>query len=90
MRLFMDLESKTKPRFLYHEEPRALFLTDLENGMVIQLFQTAKPEDYIYSVACVVWLWVLDVKLNNNEIITETLYPKLTITPHKLHYTYNL
>ena len=71
----MDLETKAKPRFLSHEELRAGFLTDLENGTVIQLSQTAKPTDYIYSVACVVWLWVLDVKLNNNEI---TSYLKLT------------
>ena len=60
----MDLETEAKPRFLNHEEakprflnheePRAWFLTDLEDGMVIQLSQTAKPKDYIYSVACVV------------------------------------
>ena len=50
----MDLETETKPRFLNHEEPRAWFLNDLENGMVIQLSQTAKPKHYIYSVACVV------------------------------------
>ena len=49
----MDLETKVKPRFLNHEELRA-WLTDLENGTVIQLSQTAKPKDYIYSVACVV------------------------------------
>ena len=72
MRLFMDLETEAKPRFLNHEGLRAWFLTDLENGMVAQLSQTAKPKDYIYNVACVVWLWVLDVKLKNNEIITET------------------
>ena len=53
MRLFMDLETKVRPRFLNHEEPRAWFLTDLENGMIIQLSQT-EPKDYIYSVACVV------------------------------------
>ena len=86
----MDLETKAKSRFLNHEEPRVWFLTDLKNGMVIQLSQTAKPKDYIYSVACVVWLWVLDVKLNNNQIITETSYPKLTIKSHKLHYKCNL
>ena len=55
-----------------------------------QLSQTAKPKDYIYSVAWVVWMWALDVKLNNNEIITQTSYPKLTIKPHKLHYKCNL
>ena len=48
----MDLETEVKPRFLNHEGPRAWFLTDLENGTVIQLSQTAKPKDYIYSVAC--------------------------------------
>ena len=51
---FMDLETEVKPRFLNYEEPRVWFLADLNNGMVIQLPQTAKPKDYIYSVACVV------------------------------------
>ena len=46
----MDLETEAKLRFLNHEEPRAWFLTDLDNGTVIQLAQTAKPKDYIYSV----------------------------------------
>ena len=50
----MDLETEAKPRFLNHEEPRAWLLTDLDNGTVIQLPQTAKPKDYIYSVAGVV------------------------------------
>ena len=50
----MDLETEAKPRLLSHEEPRAWFLTDLDNGTVIQLPQTAKSKDYIYSVACVV------------------------------------
>ena len=50
----MDLETEAKPRLLNHEEPRVWFLTDLDNGMVIQLPQTAKPKDYIYSVARVV------------------------------------
>ena len=50
----MDLETEARLRFLNHEEPRAWFLTDLENGTVIQLSQIAKPKDYIYSVACVV------------------------------------
>ena len=50
----MDLETEVKLRFLSHEGPRAWFLTDLDNGTVIQLFQTAKPKDYIYSVARVV------------------------------------
>ena len=50
----MDLETEAKPRFLNHEEPRAWFLTDLENGTVVQLSHTAKPKYYIYSVACVV------------------------------------
>ena len=50
----MDLETEAKLRFLNHEEPRARFLSDLDNGTVIQLSQTAKPKDYIYSVACVV------------------------------------
>ena len=50
----MDLETEAKPRFLSREELRAGFLTDLENGTVIELSQTAKPKDYIYSVACVV------------------------------------
>ena len=50
----MDLEAEANPRFLNHEEPRAWFLTDLDNGTVIQPPQAAKPKDYIYSVACVV------------------------------------
>ena len=50
----MDLEAVARPRFLNHGEPRAWFLTDLDNGTVIQLFQTAKPIDYIYGVAGVV------------------------------------
>ena len=50
----MDLETEAKPRFLSHEGPRAWFLNDLDNGTVIQLPQTAKPKDYINSVACVV------------------------------------
>ena len=32
MRVFVDLETETKPRFLNHEDPRAWFLTDLEKG----------------------------------------------------------
>ena len=47
----MDLETEAKLRFLNHEDPRAWFLNDLENGMVVQLSQIAKPKDYIYSVA---------------------------------------
>ena len=50
----MDLETEAKPRLLNHEELRAWFLTDLDNGTVIQLPQTTKPKDYIYSVAGVV------------------------------------
>ena len=50
----MDLEAEVKPRFLNHEGPKAWFLTDLDNGTVTQLSQTAKPKDNIYSVACVV------------------------------------
>ena len=50
----MDLETEAKPRFLNHEGPRMWFLNGLENGTVIQQSQTAKPKDYIYSVACVV------------------------------------
>ena len=50
----MDLETEAKPRLLSHEGPRVWFLTDLDNGIVTQLSHTAKPKDYIYSVACVV------------------------------------
>ena len=50
----MDLETEAKPRFLNHKGLRAWFLTDLDNGTVTQLSHTAKPKDYIYSVACVV------------------------------------
>ena len=28
----MDLETEAKPRFLYHEDLRAWFLTNLEDG----------------------------------------------------------
>ena len=47
----MDLETKVKPRFLNHEDPKMWFLTDLENGKVVLLFQIAKPKDCIYGVA---------------------------------------
>ena len=50
----MDLEAEAGPGFLSHDGPRAWFLADLDNGTVIQLSQTAKPKDYIYSVAYVV------------------------------------
>ena len=33
MRVFADLETEAKPRFLNHEDPRAWFLTDLEDGL---------------------------------------------------------
>ena len=33
----MDLETEARARFLNHEEPKAWFLTDLDNGTVIQL-----------------------------------------------------
>ena len=48
----MDLETEAKLRFLNHEGPRVWFLTDLHNGTVIQLPQTAKPNDYICDQAC--------------------------------------
>ena len=28
----MDIETKAKPRFLNHKDPRAWFMTDLEDG----------------------------------------------------------
>ena len=34
MRVFVDLETKAKPRFLNHEDPKAWFLTDLEKGTI--------------------------------------------------------
>ena len=46
----MDLETEIKPKFLNHEDLRAWFLTDLENGAVVQLPQTAKHKDYIYKM----------------------------------------
>ena len=52
--LFMDLGAGAGPGFLGHGGPRAWFLTDLDDGTVIQLSHTAKPKDYIYNVACVV------------------------------------
>ena len=63
--LFMDLGAGAGPGFLGHGGLGAWFLTGLDNGTVIQLSQTAKPKDYIYSVAYVVrnpargssWIW---------------------------------
>ena len=67
----MDLETEAKLTFLNHEEPRAWFLTDLENGTVIQLSQTAKPKDYIYNVAyCILCGWIKGF----NGSITTILY----------------
>ena len=37
MRVFVDLETKAKLRFLNHEDPRAWFLTDLEKGVIHEL-----------------------------------------------------
>ena len=34
MRVFVDLETEVKPRFLNHEDQRAWFLTDLEKGAI--------------------------------------------------------
>ena len=34
MRVFVDLETETKPRFLNHEDPRTWSLTDLEKGAI--------------------------------------------------------
>ena len=50
----MDLETEARLGFLNHEGLRVWFLTDLDNGTVTHLSHTAKPKDYIYSVACVV------------------------------------
>ena len=36
----MDLETKAKPMFLNHEEPRVWLLTDLENGPMQCYFYT--------------------------------------------------
>ena len=33
----MDLETKAKPRFLNHEDPRVWFLTDVEKGVIHEL-----------------------------------------------------
>ena len=72
--------------------PGAWFLTDLGNGIVIQLSQTAEPEDYvyIYSVACEVWLWVSDVMFLWWFYCCLTSHLKLIIKLHKLHYKCNL
>ena len=37
MRVFVDLETETKPRFLSHEDPRAWFLTDLKKDAIHEL-----------------------------------------------------
>ena len=38
MRVFVDLETEAKPRFLNHEDPRAWLLTDLERGLILGYF----------------------------------------------------
>ena len=38
MRIFVDLETKAKPRFLNHKDPRACLLTDLEQGAIQETF----------------------------------------------------
>ena len=44
MRVFVDLETKAKPRFLNHNNLRAWFLTDLEKGTIHEL-----PEPLLYA-----------------------------------------
>ena len=34
MRVFVELESELKPRFLYHEDLKVWFLTDLAQGVI--------------------------------------------------------
>ena len=34
-RVFVDVETKVKPRFLNHEEPRTQLLTELEDGSFV-------------------------------------------------------
>ena len=50
----MDLEARAGPGPLSHGGPGAWFPTDPDNGTATQPPQTAKPKDYIYSVAGVV------------------------------------
>ena len=37
MRVFVDLETQAKSRFLNHKDLRAWYLTDLEQGMIHEL-----------------------------------------------------
>ena len=39
MRVFVDIETKAKQRFLNHEDPRAWFLTDLEKDVIHELIE---------------------------------------------------
>ena len=54
----------------------ACFVTDLR--MAVQLSQTAEPKDYIYSVACEVWLWVSDMMLLWWLIVTSKTHNQIT------------
>ena len=44
MRIFVDLETKAKPRFLNHEGSRVRFLTDLEKDVIHEL-----PNHILYT-----------------------------------------
>ena len=44
MRVFVDLETKAKPRFLNHKDLRVWFPTDLEKGTIHEL-----PEPLLYA-----------------------------------------
>ena len=37
IRIFVDLETEAKPRFLNYEDQRVWFLIDLEKGMIHEL-----------------------------------------------------
>ena len=49
MRLFVDLETEAKPRFLNHEEPRTWLLTDLEDGLFANFIWKCKIDCYLYT-----------------------------------------
>ena len=63
-------------------------------GVLLSLhcYSTVKPKDYIYSAACEVWLWILDMMFMwwFYKIITLTSYLKLTIKINEPHYIYTI
>ena len=60
-------------KYGYHQPPKCEFWIWCfsYDFMVVQLSPTAEPKNYIYSVACEVWLWVLDVWLDLSTFHTQ-------------------